>query len=304
MISQLDINGASSIPRRALVLTLLREFFTRRRAPRIPEPRLVMDAAGYVDAYVETSRSTGIFAALHLFHACHACDVIRTGDTVVDLGCGPASQLFEIARLNPQARFIGVDASAPMLDAARKQAATLNTHNVEFMLADITRMPAFANASADVVISTMTLHHLDSAQQLDAAVREIARILKPNAGIYIADLCHLKNEKSMRVFVDPYTSTHSTLFMEDYMHSMRAAFYPQDFARAMVPLAARGRVFHTFGVSHMQAFKSAPRNTENETARNMLCERIAALPRGYLGDMRGINKAFQVSGMRSEYMPF
>ena len=106
------------LPSPAVLRALLRELTTFRRAPRIPEPDLVMDDAAKVAAYTQAGREDGVMAPVYLFNTRHACDVIRPGDVVLDLACGPATQLAQIARYNPESTFIGIDLSEPMLERA------------------------------------------------------------------------------------------------------------------------------------------------------------------------------------------
>src|SRR5204863_5016089 len=101
----------------------LREAMTRERSARAPEPDLVMDDPDKVTAYTRAGREDGVMAPVYLFHCAQICDVIRPGDTVVDLGCGPATQLAMVARLNPEVRFTGIDLSDEMLDRARAHVA-------------------------------------------------------------------------------------------------------------------------------------------------------------------------------------
>src|SRR5256885_4073148 len=108
------------MPSLAVLQVLLREVLTRERAPRIPEPDLVMDDPAKVAAYIEAGHADGVMAPVYLFHCAQACEVIRAGDLVVDLACGPANQLAMIAALNPKAQFVGVDLSEPMLAQARE----------------------------------------------------------------------------------------------------------------------------------------------------------------------------------------
>ncbi|HEX9172681.1 MAG TPA: methyltransferase domain-containing protein, partial [Telluria sp.] len=108
------------MPSAALVQSVLRELFTSERSPRRTEPDLVMDDPANVAAYVEAGREHAVMAPVYLFHAANICEVIRPGDTVVDLACGPANQLAMVARLNPHTNFIGVDLSPPMLAQAQE----------------------------------------------------------------------------------------------------------------------------------------------------------------------------------------
>ncbi|HZP22010.1 MAG TPA: class I SAM-dependent methyltransferase, partial [Terriglobales bacterium] len=143
------------MPTLAVLRTLVREVTTSRRPERIPEPDLVMDDPAKVAAYNKAGEVNGVMAPVYLFHGANACEVIRPGDLVVDLACGPANQLGLIARLNPQARFIGVDLSEPMLARAREHVANANLRNIDLVHADITDVREIADASVDAVVSTM-----------------------------------------------------------------------------------------------------------------------------------------------------
>ena len=90
------------MPSLPVIRTALRELFTLERVGRIPEPDLVMDDPAKVAAYVRAGREDGVMASVYLFHCAQICEVISAGDVVVDLGCGPATQLGMVARLNPQ----------------------------------------------------------------------------------------------------------------------------------------------------------------------------------------------------------
>ena len=192
------------MPTPALMRTFVRELVTRESARRVTEPDLVMDDPDKVAAYTAAGMVDGVMAPVYLFHCEHICDVIRPGDTVVDLGCGPATQLAMVAELNPESRFIGVDLSDEMLGKARRHVESKGLTNVSFVTSDITAIDQLATASADVVMSTVALHHLPTLGHLDAAFSEAARILKPGGGLYLVDFGHLKSEKSIQYFAHQY----------------------------------------------------------------------------------------------------
>lgn len=93
---------------------------------------------------------------------------------VLEVGCGPASALFEaISLLNPD-RAVGLDIDEEMLAAAREEAATRG-YFPDFVEAKIEEIP-FEDSSFDLVICFEVLHH---AEDWRKAVEEIARVLKP-----------------------------------------------------------------------------------------------------------------------------
>jgi SAM-dependent methyltransferase len=154
------------MPRISFLPTILRETLGARTLPREPEPNLVMDGDDQVATYAEAGRVDGTMAASYLFHSAHVSEVIHGCGKVVDLGCGPATQLGQIAQFNPETEFHGIDLSAPMLEKARAYVAQLGLRNVTFSRADISRLDFLPDRWADGVISTMTLHHLPTREHL------------------------------------------------------------------------------------------------------------------------------------------
>jgi ubiquinone/menaquinone biosynthesis C-methylase UbiE len=110
-----------------------------------------------------------------------ADDVAQTapqGAALLDVGTGPGVLLAEIARRRPDLRLTGVDLSADMVSAARRNAAP-----AEVEVGDVTDLP-FPDASFDLVVSSLSLHHWDDPR---AAVPELARVLRPGGSLTIYD---------------------------------------------------------------------------------------------------------------------
>ena len=187
------------MPSLSVLKTVCRELITTERSIRVNEPDLVMDDPDKVAAYTRAGREDGVMAPVYLFHCAQICEIIRPGDTVIDLGCGPATQLAMVARLNPHTRFIGIDLSPDMLGRAHNYIAEQELGNVEFRTEDISQLTSLHDQSVDAVISTVALHHLPDIGTLEKTFSEIRRVLKPNGGVYIVDFGHLKSEK-----VHPY----------------------------------------------------------------------------------------------------
>lgn len=290
------------MPSPALIKTVLRELFTLEHSPRVPEPDLVMDDPANVAAYVEAGRENGVMAPVYLYHGANICEVIKPGDTVVDLACGPANQLCLVARLNPDINFIGVDLSQPMLDQARALVASMGLKNVSFRHGDITRLSMFADASVDAVVSTMALHHLPTEDMLCQTYAEVARILKPGGGVYMVDFGHLKARRSIEYFGYQYADRQPELFTIDYVNSLHAAFYPADFKRAVAPLAGRARLYSTFGLPFMMALKSPPRRSLAPALSAELGRIKHRLPEWHQHDLVDLVRHFRWKGMRCELL--
>lgn len=113
---------------------------------------------------------------------------LRTGQTVLDVGCGNGYSTFAIARALPDARFIGIDYSAPMIEFAnaRLQEAHAGVSNLEFRHGDVMRLKATAtNGPCDFVISDRCLVNLPTAEAQAEAIDRIAQCTAPG-GYYIA----------------------------------------------------------------------------------------------------------------------
>lgn len=62
----------------------------------------------------------------------------RTGDRVLDIGCGFGDAAQEIARLvGPDGRVVGVDVSVPFVEAATREARASGIENAEFLAGDV-----------------------------------------------------------------------------------------------------------------------------------------------------------------------
>ena len=87
-----------------------------------------------------------------------------TPKIVVDLGCGPGSLTLTLAQRWPDARIIGVDSSAEMLDQARRND---RDGRVEWMRSDVESWdPLQLGEQIDVITSNALLQWLPSHRQL------------------------------------------------------------------------------------------------------------------------------------------
>ena len=103
---------------------------------------------------------------------------VRSGMRVLDLGSGTGyPALLAAQTVGTNGQVIGVDLAAQMLDAARRKATSLKLSNLTFQTGDVTSLP-FEQASFDAVTTRFCLMFLPEIQK---AVTEIARVLKPNA---------------------------------------------------------------------------------------------------------------------------
>jgi arsenite methyltransferase len=291
---------AIPVPTLGLLQTIMREATTRERAARVPEPDLVMNDPKQVADYIRAGREAGIMSPTYIFHCAHMCEVVIPGDSVLDLACGPATQLGMLARLNPDARFVGIDLSEEMLDRARRHIAELTLDNVEVRPGDITALDGIGDGTVDAVVSTMSLHHLPSFEQLDATFAEARRVLKPGGGVYLADFGHLNSERSIRYFAYQHEEQQPELFTLDYLNSLRAAFDFDDFRNLVDRHFPEGiQLFSTFVCPFMVAIKSDRRNMDTCGARKALRTISETLAAPQQRDLKDLITFFRLGGLHT-----
>ncbi len=252
---------------------LMLERLSWHELPRVPEPELIMHDLSQTAAFMEAGREDGILALVYFYHALQITPVVREGDRVLDLACGPANQLAQIARLNPRAHFVGLDASANMLAQARTTLTRVGISNVELVSGDMTRLTGIEDNSMDCVICTMSLHHLPDTAALSSTMREVRRVLKQGGGLYFVDFGRFKRTSTQRFFAQDLRDSKSAQFTQDYLNSMRAAFSVKELSNA-VALLGPGVVRHVTALApFMVIFKSADRR-KLETATQQLAREL------------------------------
>jgi SAM-dependent methyltransferase len=114
-----------------------------------------------------------------------AAEVIRPGDTVLDIGSGSGTDVLVAARrVGPEGEVIGLDMTDAMRDKLLETARAEGFHNVRVLEGDAESLP-LPDASVDVVTSNGVLNLVPDKE---AAVREIGRVLRPGGRVQIADI--------------------------------------------------------------------------------------------------------------------
>lgn len=110
--------------------------------------------------------------------------LIKPGDSVLDVGCGTGEvTLLAKTRAN-DGKVYGIDPAPEMIAVARKKAARRELE-IDFRVGVIESLP-FADASMDVVTSSLMMHHLPDDLKV-RGLAEIYRVLKPGGRLLIAD---------------------------------------------------------------------------------------------------------------------
>ena len=139
--------------------------------------KTVKGLLGHVPLYVALQRGLG---ADRLRYRCLDELALADGDTVIDVGCGPA---YYFERL-PRVRYFGFDTSPRYIDYARKRWGDRAEFRCEvFGERHLTEIPP-----ATAVLLLGLLHHLsdDDARQL---LRVAAKALAPDGRVIAVDTC-------------------------------------------------------------------------------------------------------------------
>ena len=102
---------------------------------------------------------------------------LRPGMTVLELGCGTGYFTRELARSG--AEVIAIDVSPELLNIAR---SNCSAPNVRYEIQNAYDL-SYNDSIFDSVIGSSVLHHLE----IEDAVREIYRVLKPNGTIFFTE---------------------------------------------------------------------------------------------------------------------
>ncbi len=110
--------------------------------------------------------------------------LIKSGDSVLDVGCG-TGEVILLAKTRAKAgKAYGIDPAPEMIAVARKKAARKKL-DIDFRVGVIEALP-FPDASIDVVTSSLMMHHLPEDLKV-RGLAEIYRVLKPGGRLLIAD---------------------------------------------------------------------------------------------------------------------
>ncbi|MDR3754729.1 MAG: methyltransferase domain-containing protein [Terracidiphilus sp.] len=110
------------------------------------------------------------------------CAEVGSGDTVLDVACGPGIISCFFAR---RARHVtGIDVVPAMLERARRYQAEQLLTNLTWQLGSSTDLP-FREATFDCVITRFSFHHF---LQPASALREMKRVAKPNGVVLVCDV--------------------------------------------------------------------------------------------------------------------
>lgn len=127
---------------------------------------------------------------------------LRGDEHVLDVGCGRGAVTVAVARRVPRGHVVGVDLwrrqdqSGNDPGAARANLAAAGiADRVALQTADMRALP-FADASFDLVVSSLAVHNLGRREDRDRAIDEMHRVLRPGGHLVVADLAHTEEYRA------------------------------------------------------------------------------------------------------------
>lgn len=143
---------------------------------------------------------------------------LRNGDSVLDVGCGKAHLLYELAQAVPGLTVRGVDVSQYALDDAKEEVRPFLTP------APAQKLP-FADNSFDLVYSLTTLHNLN-VRDLWSALREIERVSRGKSYVLVESY---RNEREKVNLLYWQLTCRSFYSVQDWEWVFRQAGYSGDY---------------------------------------------------------------------------
>ena len=110
---------------------------------------------------------------------------LRTGQTVLEIGCGTGNLALLAKADEPGATVVGLDPDLAALARAWRKARRRGlTVQLDRGYADALPYP---DASMDRVLSSLMLHHLPEPER-EQALREVVRVLRPGGEMHVVDI--------------------------------------------------------------------------------------------------------------------
>jgi ubiquinone/menaquinone biosynthesis C-methylase UbiE len=119
---------------------------------------------------------------------------LRGDERVLDMGCGRGAVLTAVAARLRNGRAIGIDLWSTWDQSGNSRDITLRnaalegvSDRIDIQTGDMRALP-FADATFDVVVSSLAIHNITSGADRERAVSEAWRVLRPGGRLLIADI--------------------------------------------------------------------------------------------------------------------
>jgi SAM-dependent methyltransferase len=183
-----------------------------------------MDDPAQALAYSQADFSAAHGARVEIFRS--VFPRLQLTGPVLDLGCGSGDVLLRFARAFPQARFVGIDGSRPMLELAQRVIdADPDLKDRVRVCYGIIPQCALPDEPWQLVMSHSLLHQLHQPQVL---WRTVAASAGSGCAAFIADLRRPASELDARRTVQATSRHEPEILQRDFFNSLCAAFEPDE----------------------------------------------------------------------------
>ena len=279
-----------------LLAAIVNELLARKTVPRGPTPSSILGAQGGIAAKQFGGQVNGRAAAGYLFNTALVSQTIAGSTVCADLGCGTAVQLLQIAFVNPEIQFIGVDREPQMLRRAAENAAKLGVKNVRWVVDDITAPQYLSTLGVDAVIANMTLHDLPDMAAVIKFAESIKCLLPANSAIYLEDFVRLKRTNSMEVFAELNAPSPPDDFHRLFRASLSAAYTYEELRVVQTRLPST-MLFTTFPFRFLAAIKTEERALPIQN-RARIIELYRRLSKERQAEVTNLRRLFAWGGLK------
>ena len=171
----------------------------------------------------------------------------------LEVGSGSGRISIGIAKQNKSVEITGIDLSENMITVARKNAIEEKVSDfIDFQLASATEIP-FPDHSFDAVYCHNMLHHIPN---IDLAVKEMLRVLKPSGGFFIRDLVR-QSPLVTALHVNVFGLTYNSLMKKEYRDSIKASLSWEEIDTLFASLELPGKKLRKYFLTHFGIEKQA-----------------------------------------------
>ena len=282
-----------------LLKTFYRELTGSRAQIRGPRPSNSIAPNRIIEALAGGGAVDGRFSSGYLFHTANISQTVVGASNCLDLGAAPGCQLLQVAAINPEIEFIGVDTANELKNIGEENTNRLGLGNVSWRNDDICALDSFETNSVDAVISTMTLHDLVDLGAVEKCFRSVSRVLKPSGALYIEDYGRLKSAKSVSHFNAVNEAIPGDAFAELNACSMHSAFQITELKPLFAKYFPAATLHSTFLIPFLNVLKTKGLDLPHGK-QEKLKDMRANLPKRQRADLDDLSKFFKLGGWKSD----
>lgn len=144
---------------------------------------------GQLAAQCDTHKRGSSSFCMHNTEQLFAAFALKTGDVVLDLGCGPGDYAFACSeRIGEIGVVYAMERDPDLIKDLQERAKRMGVRNIRPINGDITQPLPLADCSVDVCIIVTVLHHPAVSSHKEALFTEVHRILKPSGRFFTIDV--------------------------------------------------------------------------------------------------------------------